>query len=99
MSVRIPKISSIETALFIYNENITLGNAEISKLFAIKSRAAIGNLKRIAFELMEERGVPAVNPTLVDTNTAYDAWGLDVKEMDKKHKKLISLLQHKEENQ
>lgn len=91
MPARVPKISSIETALYIFNANDTLGNSEISELFDIKSRATIGNLKRMAFDLMEKRGVPQTNPVLVDTDTAYDAWGLDVNVMEKKLKKLMSL--------
>ena len=44
-----------------------------------------------ARELMHEKEVIAYDPTSVDTVTAFEAWGLNIADLEKRHKKLCEL--------
>lgn len=84
----IPTISSIETALTIFYKNCEIGNAEIIELFGKKSSATVVKLKQLAKNRMNEQGVCSYGLYRVNTRIAYEAWGLDVADLEERLNKL-----------
>ena len=78
----------IENAIRIYYSNPTLGNMEIRELFGIKALDAVKRKKKTALELMEKNNIPVWFTGRVDTETAYKAWGLDIKKLERSYAKL-----------
>ena len=89
--VRIPQITSLETAIKLYYENIEIGNQEIKMLFGSISSATVCKLKNLAKEKMLENNVPSWNALNVNTKTAYKAWGLDIDDLEFRYNKLKEL--------
>jgi DNA-binding Lrp family transcriptional regulator len=87
----IPSITSIETALTIYYEHAEIGNKEIKDLFGCRSSATISRLKRLAKTEMIKKDVPTFNAYKVNTAVAYDAWGIDVEDLEERSRKIKEL--------
>ncbi|MCI5892915.1 MAG: hypothetical protein MRZ66_05895 [Clostridiales bacterium] len=87
MAIRI-KIVSLDTAIRIYYENPEIGNAEIGELFGTKSSSTIKNLKKKAQDLMITREKKSFWPYTVNTAIAYEAWGLDIEDLERRRTKL-----------
>lgn len=81
---RIPQVTSIATAIEIYYSKTQLSNADIKKLFGVCSSKAT-NLKKIVRQTMAERNVMPYNALLVNTKIAYEVWGLDIADLEKRH--------------
>lgn len=91
-NVRIPQLSSIETALKIYYTKSSLSNSDVKTLFNDKlSSATIARLKALARDRMAEKTTPCWSGTNVETVAAYEAWHIDVSDLEKKLKKLNEL--------
>lgn len=90
INVRIPQVTSIELAIRLYYERTELSNSEIKALFGTRN-TTVCKLKRKARELMIERDTPVWNAQRVNTEVAYEAWGLDIKNLEHRLKKLKSL--------
>mgnify|MGYP003253963761 CR=1 FL=1 len=97
--VRIPEITSLETAIRLYYEKIELGNTEIKELFRVASGKKVLTLKQIAKERMEQKEVAQWNALRVNTKTAYEAWGLDIDDLERRYNKLQKLGLKKEASQ
>ena len=90
--VRIPQIAGIETAIRIYYENVEIKNADIRELFGANiGGAKLVKLKKLAKEVMTERNIPSLDATAVNTAAAYEAWGLDIADLEKRWKKLRAM--------
>ena len=89
--IRIPQITSLETAIKLYYENIEIGNQEIKVLFGPIGSARVCKLKNLAKEKMLEENVPNWNALNVNTETAYKAWGLDIDDLVYRYNKLKEL--------
>ena len=87
MAVRIPQITSIETALRLHDQTIELNNAQIRELFGDLGSNRISSLKKMVHNALREQGKPIRNALTVDTDTAYKVWGLDIEQIEKKHAK------------
>ncbi len=87
----IPSITNIENALKVYYENGEIGNDEIKCLFGNRSSATIAKLKRLVKAEMIKRSVPTFNAHKVNTVIAYDVWGIDVTDLEKRMKKIKEL--------
>lgn len=90
-SVHIPQPLDIATALEIYYSYSEIGNAEIRRLFGKLSNSTVVKLKRLAQEKMVELEKPVYNALSVNTEVAYEVWGLDIKKMETNYKKLMRL--------
>ena len=88
--VKVPN-PDIETAIRIYYQNPEIGNAQIKELVCGISETTIGKMKRIAQKLMTERGQRAFRPYTVNTVTAYEAWELDIDDLERRQQKLKKL--------
>lgn len=90
-NVRIPIITSIENAIFIYYSRIEIGNKDITELFGNLSSATISRLKRKAREQMAIDGVKSWTGYGVSTESAYRAWNLDINDLERRYAKLKEL--------
>lgn len=91
MNVRIPQITDIGKAIELYYARIELSNEDIKALFGAISTGRILRLKNLAKERMLEEDVPYWNALHVNTKTAYEAWGLDIKDLEIRYAKLRKL--------
>ena len=90
-SMNIPDISGIENALRIYYKHSELGNQQITELFGKRSSATISRLKRAVKNEMAKRNVLSYGMNKVNTSVAYEVWGIDVADLEKRMKKLKNL--------
>lgn len=89
--MRIPQILDLETAIKIYHERIELSNADIRKLFGQMGSNKMSELKNIAREKMIQENAPIWNASYVRTECAYKAWGMDIKNLEYRYKKLKTM--------
>lgn len=87
--VRIPQIQSIPTALEVYYTNNDLGNKELRQLFGNISTRTIARLKKLVIEKMEEKGVLRYNNYTINTEVAYEVFGLDIPNLERKYSKIL----------
>jgi hypothetical protein len=91
VTVRIPQITSLETAIRLYYERSELSTPDIRELFGPLANDTVSRLKRKARELMNERGKLPGDATRVNTEIAYEAWGLDIAKLEYRLNKLRTL--------
>jgi len=91
MKANIPQVSSIENALKIFYSHSELGNAEIVSLFGRMSSATISKLKKMAKDEMIKNGKYSYGLNKINTTVAYDVWGIDVVDLERRRKKLKAL--------
>lgn len=84
---RIPRIKSIKKAIYIYYSNLELRSMDIKDLFSCSSGTAT-RLKNIAMDYIIEQKIPIWDAGRVNTKAAYEAWGLDIKDLEDRQKKL-----------
>ena len=89
--MNIPTIKDIDNAIFIYYNYPEIGSSQIIELFGHKSKSTINKLKKTAKALMIERNIHAHSLYCVNTAIAYEVWGIDVKDHEKRRKKLQEL--------
>ena len=87
-----PQITSLETAIKTYYENIELTSQNIRTLFKSKkgdlSSKTITQLKNRASEQMAADNIPSLNSANVNTRAAYKSWGLDITDLENRLCKL-----------
>lgn len=86
--VRIPQITSLETAIELYLKKSELSSEDIKTLFGDICKDRVVKLKRLAREKIAEKGVMVWNPRYVNTAAAYEAWGLDINDLERRYRKL-----------
>ncbi len=85
----IPQIADLGIAVRMYYEKRMLSSKDILTLFGGKhSGATITRLKKMAEEKMICDNVCFWNARMVDTETAFKAWGLDIANMEHRYAKL-----------
>ena len=89
--MRIRKPVDAERAVRMYYMYTEIGNNEIKELLGITSPSAVVRLKKIARERMTEKGEATFNPNSVNTKSAYEAWGLNIEDLEKRFAKLKKL--------
>jgi len=89
--MNIPQITSIDNALKIYYSHSELGNKEIASLFGRLSSATTAKLKKLAKEEMINKSKHSYGMYKVNTCIAYDVWGIDVDDLERRRKKLQTL--------
>lgn len=88
MAVRVPQIVDISTAIRLYYTRIELSNSDIRELFGSIGSSRIVQLKNLAKKRMIERNRPYYNAMYVNTEDAFEAWGLDIGELERRYAKL-----------
>jgi hypothetical protein len=89
--MNIPRILSIDNALKVYYTYSEIGNKEITALFGRCSSATICKLKRAVKEEMIRRDIPRYCANSINTAVAFEVWGIDVKDLEKRMKKIKEL--------
>jgi len=84
----VPMIASVETAVTAYYAKPQLGNAEINEIFGGLSKGKVCQLKVLAREKMKELGIPLMNNRTVDADAAYQAWGLNIGDLERRYAKI-----------
>ena len=86
--VRVPGVRDIATAIRMYYEKHELTSSDIVELFGVCMVTA-KRLKDMARDLMGERDIPNWNALAVNTDCAFEAWGLDIDDLERRYKKLL----------
>jgi hypothetical protein len=89
--INIPQITDISTVIKTYYLFPEIGNKEIKLIFGNKSSATVSKLKKLAKKSMYENNVLTHGLYKVNTESAYRAWGIDIKDLEKRMKKLHEL--------
>lgn len=91
INVRIPQVISLAIAIRLYYERIELSNADIEMLFGKHSSSTIAKLKKMAQDKMIEKNIMSLNALCVNTAAAYEAWGLNINDLEYRYEKLKQL--------
>ena len=91
MNINIPPVTNISTALKIYYTHSEIGNQQITELFGKRSSATVSRLKRAVKNEMARREIMSYGLNKVNTSIAYEVWGLDVDDLERRIKKLKNL--------
>lgn len=94
--MRVPPIASLETAIRLYYEKIELYNGDIRELFGKVSGTKIARLKELGREVMRKSDIPSWNARAVNTQAAYEAWGLEIDDLERRYNRLKKLALIKE---
>ena len=89
--MNIPQITSIDSALRIYYAHSEIGNKEIKLLFGNLSSSTVARLKRLAKDEMTKRNILSYGMYKISTTIAYEVWGINVTDLEKRRKKLKDL--------
>lgn len=81
------RLADPQTVLTVYYECREISNAEMQKLFGAVGQSTITRLKKRALELMRERGVSRLGRHSVNTEVAFEAWGIDIADMERRFAK------------
>lgn len=84
-------ITSIDDALRIFYTYPEIGNREIRELFGTLGNSTISSYKKAVRKIQTERGVRTSQMNTVNTEIAYEVWGIDVKDLEIRRKKLKNL--------
>lgn len=84
-------ISNIETALRIYYTYPEIGNKEIRELFGTIGNSTIAAYKKAVIEEQIDRNVRTSRLNTVNTEVAFEVWGIDVTDLERRRAKLKAL--------
>lgn len=87
-NVRVPQITSPQIAIKLYYSYSELSNANIRELFGKIAPATIVKLKKLALQKMLDKNIQLWNDHYVNTKVAFEAWGLDIEDLENRYKKL-----------
>lgn len=85
------EIKDVGLAVRLYYEKVELNNKDIQMLFGVSSSATVAALKDKVLRVMAERNTPRYNLRGINTDVAYEVWGLDVASMERRYRKLKKL--------
>lgn len=89
--MRTRAITNIDTALRIYYEKDELDNKDIKELFNGLSDSKAVAMKKEVLKEMAERKIPQFRKHTVNTDVAYELWGINIERLEKNRAKLIKL--------
>ncbi len=89
--MRIKRITSLDTAIRLYYENDELDNRDIIELFEPMAESTISKMKNAVLEEMAKRGTVRHRRHTVNTEVAYEVWGLDIASLERRWAKLQKL--------
>lgn len=85
---------NIPVAVKMYYEKISLSNKDIKEIFSIKADSTAVEIKKEVIKYWAEKddGINPVNHNnRLDTERAFEAWGLDIANLEYRFKKLQKL--------
>lgn len=84
-------VKDIAKAIEIYYGRTQLDGGDIKELFGKVSAGAAVKLRKKARVVMLQKGYPIWDKSHVETKSAFEAWGLDISDLEARYKKLKSL--------
>ncbi len=85
------KVPDLKTAIKIYYQYPAgLGTKQIADLFGVSQSTAF-NMKKQVQKIMRERNIKCWKSSDIHTQTAYELWGMDINDLERRYKKLLSL--------
>ena len=90
------KQPDLVTAIRLYYEKTELGTQDIIELFDV-SKSGAANMKKKVKQAMAEKGVKSYYPHSINTEVAYELWGIDIEKCEQRLKRLRSLKLNREE--
>ncbi len=85
-----PKQINVKEAVKIYYSKIEIGSSEIKQIFSVGSTTA-GKLKKPVKERMALENKKPMSSGNVLTKTAFEVWGLDIRELERMYNKSVAL--------
>ncbi len=89
--MKVKPFVSINEAIRIYYTYPELGNKEIRALFGNLANSTISNYKKEVREVQIERNIKTSQKNTVNTEIAYEVWGINVKDLEIRREKLKKL--------
>ena len=89
--MRTKAITNIDTALRIYYEKDELDNKDIKELFNGLSDSKAISMKKEVLAEMTKRNIPQFRKHTVNTDVAYELWGINIERLERNRAKLIKL--------
>lgn len=92
----VPRLADFDTVLKIYYENTEIGHQKIKQLFVPDkgkniSSATVRQLFVAVAEEEVKRGTPKWSSHRVNTRVAFEVWGIDIDDVERRKKKLDKL--------
>ena len=88
IKMRVRITDDLELLIETYYKNVELSSEIISKLFDTECTSTIAKLKKVARRQMAEDHIIPWNAVDVNTECAYKAWGIHIKDIEERHAKL-----------
>lgn len=89
--MKFKQIADIETAIRIYYQYPEIDNNQMRELFGKISSSTAARYKKAVKDEQINRDVKTMCIDAVNTEVAYDVWGIDVVDLERRLKKLKSL--------
>ena len=89
--MKVKRIADIDTALYIYYRYHEIGNEEIKELFGGLGSATLTKYKKAVQEEQIKQNVKTSQLYTINPEVAYEVWGIDVAELEKRRDKLKKL--------
>ena len=89
--MKVKRITDIDTALYINYRYPEIGNKEIKELFGGLGSAALTKYKKAVQGEQIKQNVKTSQLYTINTEVAYEVWGIDVAELEKRRDKLKKL--------
>lgn len=81
---------NVKEAVKIYYSKIEIGSSEIKQIFSVSSTTATKLKKAVKVQMAMENKKPMFSGNVL-VKTAFDVWGLDIKELERMYNKSIAL--------
>ena len=89
--MKVKQIADIETAIRIYYQYPEIDNNQMRELFGKICSSTAARYKKAVKDEQIKRNVKTMCNNAVNTEVAYDVWGIDVVDLERRLKKLKSL--------
>ena len=89
--MKVKQIADIETAIRIYYQYPEIDNNQMRELFGKICSSTAARYKKAVKDEQIKRNVKTMCIDAVNTEVAYDVWGIDVADLERRLKKLKSL--------
>ena len=89
--MKVKQITDIETAIRIYYQYPEIDNNQMRELFGKICSSTAARYKKAVRDEQIKRNVKTMCIESINTTVAYDVWGIDVADLERRLKKLKSL--------
>ena len=89
--MKVKPITNIDTALRIYYSYPEIGNSQMRELFGSIGNSTAAKYKEAVKQEQAKQNVKTMCLNTVNTRVAYEVWGIDVDDLEKRRKALKRL--------